>query len=616
MEAKDYPILLEAQKEFLKMITAGAKLEQVLENIVHSVEKIAMDVLCSILLLNENKLYLGAAPSLPGAYNRAINGASIGPNAGSCGTAAFKKETVIVSNIVTDPLWQDYRDLALANNLHSCWSIPLFSSDNDIVGTFALYTHDKREPLESELKIMDYFTNLTALVIEHYQKEEKIKETERRYRDVLHHMAHHDPLTNLPNRRFVDELIDKMRSEAHRFNDQFSLLFVDLDQFKPINTSYGSTLGDAVILEMANRITAFIGDSGVVAHLGGDEFIILLSKSEINQSTNLAEELLREIEKPVEYNGIEFYLTASIGISFYPLHGKDAQSLKKNADLAMNKVKEKGGNDLLIFNHGIAEKSYEWLSLNNDMHKALAEDEFILYYQPKIDVKNNAITGVEALLRWQHPNHGMISPEIFIPLAEKSRFIHDLGKWVLYTACRQAKTWQTDADLSIVVSVNISARQLESPDFVVVVKDILDQTQLEGKWLEIEITESMLLGNKDSTRQTLSQLKELGIKIAVDDFGTGYSSLSYIQKFPIDSLKIDRSFVSEINVSPSTSLIPAIIELGHSLQLRVVAEGVETEDQLQYLREYGCDQWQGYLFSRPVPNYLFEALLESVPQFT
>lgn len=614
MNAKNYPLLLEAQKSILEKIIGGFALEQVLESIVLSVEQIAPYIRSSILLAKDNRLFMGAAPSLPEAFRQAIDGALVGPSTGACGLAVQSRKTVIVTDIANDPLCHALRDVALAHNIYSCWSIPIFSTNGDVIGTFGLYYSEVRAPESTEQQILDYFTNLTGLVIEQFRKEEKLRETESRYREILHNMAYHDPLTNLPNRRYIDDLITKETIIANQFNYQFSILFVNLDQFKPINNSYGRTLGDAVILEIANRISNFIGANGTVGHLGGDEFIILLPNSRMEYSTLIGEQLLKEIEKPLHYSDFDLYITASIGMSFYPKDGADAESLQKSADMAMSKAKELGGNDLYIFDESINTDEYEWLSLYNDMHKALAEEEFCLYYQPKLDVQTNAITGLEVLIRWQHPHHGIISPAIFIPLAEKYRFIHELGRWVMYTACKQAKQWQDEGYQPTVISVNISARQLEAPNFVEIVKDILTQTKLDGQWLEIEITESMLVGNKESTTQTLSALKKLGVKIAIDDFGTGYSSLSYIQKFPIDSLKIDQSFISEINKNPESSLVPAIIKIGHSLNLRVVAEGVENEVQLEYLRQHGCDEWQGFLYSKPVPTHIFEEMFQTLTE--
>ncbi len=614
MNAKNYPILLEAQKSILEKIIAGFALEQVLESIVLSVEQIAPNIRCSILLIKDNRLFVGAAPNFSEAYNQAIDGTIIGATAGACGAAVYRREMVIVTDIANDPICNAFRDIALANNLRSCWSLPIFSTNGDVIGTFGLYYTESRAPHSAELQLLDYFTNLTGMVIEQYHKEERLRETEARYREILHNMAYHDPLTNLPNRRYIDDQITKETIIANQFNYQFSILFVNLDQFKPINNSYGRTLGDAVILEIANRISNFIGANGTVGHLGGDEFIILLPNSRMEYSTLIGEQLLKEIEKPLQYPDFDLYITASIGMSFYPKDGADAESLQKSADMAMNKAKEKGGNDLYIFDENIHTDTYEWLSLYNDMHKALAEEEFVLYFQPKLDVKTNAITGLEVLIRWQHPHHGIISPAIFIPLAEKYRFIHELGRWVLFTACKQAKSWQLEGFKPTVISVNISARQLEAPNFTEIVKDILTQTKLDGQWLEIEITESMLVGNKESTTQTLNALKSLGVRITIDDFGTGYSSLSYIQKFPIDSLKIDQSFISELTKNPDSSLVPAIIKIGHSLNLRVVAEGVEEEAQLEYLRKHGCDEWQGFLYSKPVPNHVFEEMFQSLTE--
>lgn len=429
---------------------------------------------------------------------------------------------------------------------------------------------------------------------------------------IIRHFTYYDLLTSLPNRRYIIEHLPQEIANAQKNASQLAVMILNIDRFTLINDSFSYTIGDSILKDVALRILHCCKDKGIVAHLGGDEFIVLFPQSNTKMLNAISEELLREIGRPIYVDDHEIYLTVSIGMSLYPDHDHSSFILKKNANLAMLHSKEKGGNQVSIYHPSMDLPAYESLILQSDLHKAILREEFILHYQPKVDIKTNKIIGAEALIRWEHPQKGLISPAQFIPLAEQSTMIIGIGNWVLHTACMQIKTWQNEGIPPIPISINLSTRQLDDPKLVQFLRETLFNTGVEGKWLELEITESMLIQDRDAVVHTLSSLRQLGVKISIDDFGTGYSSLSCIHQLPIDGLKIDQSFIRDIHSNTSSNLVSTIIEIGHSLHLYVVAEGVENMEQLDYLKRNGCDEWQGYLFSKPLPVLQFEKLITSV----
>lgn len=424
----------------------------------------------------------------------------------------------------------------------------------------------------------------------------RIKETE----DQLRHMAQHDPLTDLPNRLLLQQRLEHALERLRRHEGSLAVLFLDLDRFKSINDSFGHPAGDELLQELARRLRHEVREADTLARVSGDEFVLLLEDdADEHVAAQVAQKLLRTLARPCQAGGQEIYITTTIGIALAPADGNDAQTLIKNADAALYRAKDMGRNTYTFFSQEMAETSYQQLVLDSALRRALEGEEFVLYYQPLMDLAQKQAAGVEVLVRWQHPQMGLVPPGDFIPRAEETGLIVPLGEWVLRQACRQMCQWlQLGLGLTT-VAVNVAPRQLMNPGLVDSVAQILEETGLEASYLELEVTESGLMVERSA--QVLAGLKELGIRIAVDDFGTGHSSLSRIKQLPIDKLKVDRSFVCDIPVdADDVAITRAVIAMATSLDLAVVAEGVETREQAEFLLAERCLQGQGYLYSRPL----------------
>jgi diguanylate cyclase (GGDEF)-like protein/PAS domain S-box-containing protein len=423
-------------------------------------------------------------------------------------------------------------------------------------------------------------------------------------------LAYHDTLTGLPNRLLFNDRLSIAVAQAHRLHQRLAVLFLDLDRFKVINDSLGHGVGDRLLQEVARRLLQTVREGDTVARLGGDEFTLLLpGAGRPLDLAKLAEKILDGLKQPYRIEGNELFVTASMGVSLYPEDGQNPDALVKNADTAMYRAKDQGRDNYQLYTAAMNATALERLGMENSLRKALAARELEVYYQPVLTLATGAVYGVEALLRWQHPERGLISPGDFIPLAEVTGLIIPLGKWVLSTACRQMKEWH-ERGHPLTVSVNLSARQFQQPDLVEQVTRVLDETGLAPRSLELEITESNAMQSAETTAQTLKALKTLGVRISIDDFGIGYSSLSYLKRLPIDTLKIDQSFVRDITTDPDdAAIVTAVIAMAHTLKLVVVAEGVEDQDQLAFLHARQCDRMQGFLFSQPLPPDDCEKLL-------
>ncbi len=430
-------------------------------------------------------------------------------------------------------------------------------------------------------------------------------------RQVQNH-AYYDMLTNLPNRILLHDRLTFMVNHAKRNKQNMAILLMDLNRFKLINDTLGFSAGDSLLQTIANRLKSCLRDVDGVFRLGDDEFAIVLEEiAQPQDAARVAKRLLAVCALPFQFYDHELYVTVSIGISIFPTDGNEIEVLLKNAEAAMNRAKELGINNYQHYMPTMNARAFEQLTLEHNLRKALKKDQFLVYYQPQIDLRTQKIIGAEALVRWQHPELGMISPAQFIPIAEETGLILPLGEWVLRTACQQAKKWHDQLGTRFIISVNLSSRQFQQQDLVSTVHRSLQDTKLPPELLELEITETLGMKNPELTLKTLHELKAMGIHIAIDDFGTGYSSLSYLKKFPIDTLKIDRSFVSDINGdSNDGAIVVAVIALAHSLKLKVIAEGVETPEQASYLLNHGCERIQGYIFSPPVPAQDFESLIK------
>jgi diguanylate cyclase (GGDEF)-like protein len=443
--------------------------------------------------------------------------------------------------------------------------------------------------------------------------------TERkRMEQELSHMATHDALTGLPNRLMFSQLLNHAILSSQRNKKQLAVLFVDLDRFKIINDSLGHEAGDQLLQEIARRFRQSLRSVDVVARLGGDEFIIFIEDfNELNQVATLAQKILTAAIKPIVLMGEECRVTASLGISIYPVNGEDEQTLIKNADVAMYFAKEQGKNNYQFYSKNIQSTANERLSIETNLRLALERKEFSLKYQARLDFETGTITGVEALLRWNNPYLGSVTPTQFIPVAEETGLIVPIGRWVMKTACAQNVTWQNQGLPPVCMAVNLSLRQLMDDNLLEDIRVILKESGMAPNLLELEITESMVMNNPTRLIAVLTKIKELGLRLAIDDFGTGYSSLAQIKHFPIDTLKVDRSFIRNLTKdSEDKAITEAIIAMGKTLSLTVVAEGVETKEQEDFLREHICDEMQGFYFSKPIkPDHFADLLRKHKPSF-
>ncbi|OAS15673.1 hypothetical protein A8708_03575 [Paenibacillus oryzisoli] len=426
----------------------------------------------------------------------------------------------------------------------------------------------------------------------------------RRNAKKIRYMAFHDHLTDLVNRKLFMEVIDKEIQTARQHKLEFTVLFLDLDRFKIINDTFGHEAGDKLLIETARRLENTLDKSCTISRFGGDEFLVLIPNTGDQEVIlTIIQEITSHIQKPVYYEEQELYVSVSIGVSIYPHDGNDIQSLTKHADTAMYSAKESGRNNYKFYNTTMEKNTYAKLSLERDLRHAIERDELLLYYQPQIELDSGCILGVETLARWKHPKHGFIPPSEFIPIAEYSRLIVPIGKWILYTACKQNKAWQDAGLPKVHVAVNLSLHQFQNSEIIQTVAQILEETGLEPQYLELEITESIAMQDVEKVILTLQGLYALGVKISIDDFGTGYSSLNYLKNFPIQRLKIDKSFLDDIVRSEKErAIVGAIIVMAHSLNLRVTAEGVESMEQVALLQDCNCDEIQGYIYSRPIPS--------------
>jgi diguanylate cyclase (GGDEF)-like protein/PAS domain S-box-containing protein len=602
---KQADVLRNEQARILEMIATNTRLEDVLDRLVRLVESQLTGISASILLLDDDGVHLrhGAAPSLPLAYTNAIDGVCIGPNVGSCGSAAYRREPVVVADIMIDPLWKDYRELAAAHGLRSCWSAPILSHQGGVLGTFAMYSGDVREPGAAEKRLIEIATRFAGIAIERKQAEDRI-----------HFMANHDALTGLPNRILLRDRLTQAMLHAQRHDCWVTVVFVDLDNFKFVNDSLGHNAGDELLKIVAARMVHRVRAIDTVVRLGGDEFVILLfdQPKNIDMIAATLQKIRAAIAEPIRIAGRDFQITSSIGLANYPNDGTDADMLLAHADAAMYRAKEIGRDNFQFYTPELNLRVHEKFLLQEELRNAVAREEFVLLYQPQVDLRTGRIFAVEALIRWRHPTLGMVSPGKFIPIAEETGLIVPIGDWVLLAACRQNKAWQDAGLPHVTICVNVSARQFGEKKWVGRVAEALSESGLDANYLELELTESLIMQDAEQAIATMKQLQVLGVHLSIDDFGTGYSSLSALKLFPVGRLKIDKSFIEDLPDDENDKAVAgAIISLGRSLNLRVIAEGVETKEQVAFLRENNCDEMQGYYFSKPVASLDIDRLLRA-----
>ena len=722
-DAKVAEQLQQTRIAVLDGLVGNRPLPDILGEIVTRLEGIHPDMRVSILVRDarDGRLFTGAAPSLPAAYNSAVDGLEPGVGRGSCGTAAALGETVIVEDIQNHPYWSPYAHLAVAAGLRACWSIPFKDEAGQVLGTFGIYYGQPRAPDRTELDLIGEFARIAGLAVGRVRADTRLRQAaavfentregvvitdlrpailsvNRAYTEItgytledalgrnpgllksgrqdeafyrtmwdsildtghwqgeiwnrrkngelfpqlltvstvrdgeglpcnyvgvmtdisllksseakLEYLAHHDPLTGLPNRLLLQSRLEHALDRAERHHLSVAVLYVDLDRFKDINDSLGHPVGDQLLDALARRMVQRLREEDTLGRLGGDEFLLIMEDLERPEdAASVAQSLIQLLEDPFKLpSGHEVYIGASIGISLFPGDGRSVTELIQHADVAMYLAKESGRNICCFYTPSLTRAANDRLGLEARMRRALNQGEFVLRYQPQMDMVTGAVVGCEALVRWDDPERGMIAPSRFIPLAEETGLIAPLGEWVLRQACLQARAWIEAGMPPLVMAVNLSARQLRQPDLARRVAAVLGETGLSADRLKLELTESMIMGQGEQAVERLRDLKALGISLSIDDFGTGYSSLAYLKRFPIDELKIDQSFVRDIPGDVDDMRIAAaIIGMARSLRLKVVAEGVETEAQRDFLAEQGCQACQGYLFSQPLAPEAFVA---------
>ena len=715
----------------LESLTTGCSLEAILNGAVRKLEALNPDLLCSILLVdNEGHLKVKAAPSFPDLYNQAVNDLSIAVASGPSGTALNTGKRTVVENFVSHPDWEAYKDLAEKSGLVSFWSEPIFSRDANVLGVFVIYHRCPGFPTIHNLKLIEMAAHFIALAIEHKRSEAHLKLAAKVFEqshegfmitdakrkiimvnhaftgitgyteeevlgqnsDMLasgHHedifyqnmwasiqekgywqgeiwnrrkngdvypellnvsvvrdsngkisqyvgvfaditqiktsekrlefLAHHDPLTSLPNRLLLFLRLEHGIDVARRENKQLALLMLDLDHFKDVNDSLGHLAGDQLLKLVADRLTDRLRETDTVARLGGDEFTVLLEDiAHPEDAARLAEAIIADLSEPwLLPHNCEVTIGVSIGISLYPQYGDTPEILLQQADTALYQAKRGGRNRFAYFSDELTHAVRERIALETKLRRAIVNNELRVFYQPQIDIASGIMVGAEALVRWQDPVEGLIPPIRFIPVAEQTGLIMAIGEWVLRETCRQGREWMNSDLPAITLAVNVSPHQLRQGDINGMVATVLSETGFPAERLELELTESGLMDRELEAVELLNNLRAQGIRLAIDDFGTGYSSLAYLKRFPLDVLKIDKSFIDEIPYNQDDMEIAAtIVAMGHTLGFKVLAEGVETKEQLAFLKTQGCDLYQGYLSSRPVPADDFFQLLLNTQQPT
>jgi len=588
------------QRDVLESVALGRPLRAVLDLLCRQVEALAPEVVCSVLRIDgEGTLRPLASPSLPIAYSSALDGLAIGPIAGSCGTAAFRGEEVEVQDIASDPLWAPYRHLALPIGLAACWSTPVMGREGKVVATFAFYYREPRGPSRFHRRMVDACIQLCRVAIQHDDNQAEIER-----------LAFFDPQTGLPNRALLMDRARMALQQAARDGRKLSLAVLDVDRFKNINDSLGHAAGDELLREVGQRLRRTLRESDTISRVGGDEFVILFPDSDANESAVAAEKALRAVAQRLEIGGQVLMPSVSMGISQFPDDARDFETLMRNADIAMYEAKRDGRGCVRFFLASMNENARWRMQMESALRNAMSRDALELHYQPKVLLGRPGLAGVEALVRWTHPELGRVPPDQFIPLAEDCGLINALDAWVLERACAQLAEWQSKGLPIPAVAVNLSAQRFRQDDVPAHVRLVLQRYRLPPNALTLEITERLMLIDEPRIRADLDSLNRLGVHLSVDDFGTGYSSLSYLKRLPVDELKLDRSFVRDIETDEGDrALASAVMGIGRSLGQTVVAEGVETLEQHQFLLQAGCPVAQGYYYARPMPAADVEAWL-------
>lgn len=586
--------LLTTEELVLRAIVEGTSLPEVLNRLTRYVEERSGRLFAAIYLTDRGggHLHSVSAPSLPQQFAYELGGPTTDNPGSPIAPALEQTEPTASEDLATDPRWTRNRQTALRLGLNSIWAVPVLSQDAQPLGIFCAFFRDPGVPEPYDRELAKVGARLAGLAVERKQAEESMEQ-----------LAHYDPVTDLPNRVLFHDRLNRALAWAQRNDEKLALMFIDLDRFKQINDTLGHEAGDTLLQTVAERLGRCVRDEDTVARLGGDEFTILLRQVHAeDDAAFVARKCLETLSAPIHLNDREVFVSASIGITVAPADGREPETLLKNADAAMYQAKHRGRDNFQFYTQQMNARALERLDMETGLRRALERNEFILCYQPKADLARWQTVGVEVLLRWEHGHTGLISPAEFVPTLEDTGLILPVGEWILRTACEQAVYWQRLGLPPIHIAVNLSGRQLQGDAILKSVRRVLDETGLDPAYLELEVTESLLMDDPQRVRDLLKQLRAMGVlRIDIDDFGTGYSSLSYLKQFPISTLKLDKSFIDELpHDNEDAAIARAVIGMAHSLDLKVIAEGVENDRQVEFLREEGCDEIQGFLFSPPL----------------
>jgi diguanylate cyclase (GGDEF)-like protein len=597
--------LLNLQNQILDEIVKSQKSSQaLLDDLCRCAEALVPNALASIMLFDEpqSTLTVKAAPNVPLPVINDLEGLKPALDGGSCGHAVFTSEATYVCNTLQDKRWGGIKNVAEKYQITACWSQPIFFEDETAIGSFALSSFEIREPTAFQKGLLQVCANMVSIILQRNDQQEK-----------LWQIAHHDALTGLPNRHYIDSKIQHAISNADRNQNCLALMFIDMDNFKDINDSFGHDFGDEVLLRSMELIKSCLREGDIVARHGGDEFLLILENISDKLAVQVvADKILRKFSEQMEIEDHRLTVQFSIGVSLYPDDGKTSAELMKNADIAMYQAKASGKNAIQYFRKELGEKILQKVQLEQEIREALTRDEFELYFQPQYRGDSNDIESLEMLIRWNHPTRGFLLPGAFIPIAEQSQLINELSRVMFKKACSQGVIWIKQGYILPNISLNLSVAQLKKGCSEWLVQ-LLDETKFPVQNLELEITETLLMNRGDEGIAEINKMRDMGVSFAMDDFGTGYSSLSQLKKLPIDKLKIDRLFVMNIEQDEKDqALVKTVITMGKNLGMSVVAEGVENRQQQDILLQFGCDLIQGFYRQRPASVSKTELLLESI----
>ena len=576
--------------EILEMIARGKPAAEIYDAIALMYERRHPGMRCSMLELANGVLLHGGAPSLPSEYCKAVNGLKIGPDIGSCGTSTYTGERCLVENIETDPKWASIKDAALPHGMRCCWSEPIKDSSGEVLGAFGMYYDFPALPNDEESEDLKSAARLAGIVMERDHDHKRIRQ-----------LAYVDELTGLASRAHFYQHMEDLVKLSQRHGRKFSLLYIDLDNFKNVNDSLGHDAGDDLLKEIARRLKETGRETDFITRLSGDEFSIVIDENGDDLAASIfCERCLEAISKPLLLAGRNLQPSCSIGIAHYPDDGESLSKLLKAADTALYSAKDHGKNCYAYYEARLTEKAEYRFKFEQCLREAIDNKDISLVYQPQIDIANGSITGVEALARWHHPELGQVSPEEFIDTAERIGMIRSLTDWVLTTACRQAVAWKKQSGRSLRIAVNISPSLFLNEELVALVARVLEETGMNPTELELEITESVVQSDRGNLT-IFRKLKKLGVSLAIDDFGRGFSSLASLKHLDIDCLKIDKYFIDDLLADGDTRLlVSSMVEIGHNFRHRIIAEGIEDSGQFEFVQQLGCECVQGFMFSEPV----------------